>query len=96
MSSDSLLGSAENAGAVSNRAAKKVASRFIDDGEMSLTPWLTGTGSRRLEGTNSGHKNAEGMPAVGVRVEPPVRLGSAGTVVELKNHYGTEMPRLSR
>jgi hypothetical protein len=39
--------------------------------------WLTGTGSRRLEGTNSGHKNAEGMPAVGVRVEPPVRLGSA-------------------
>ena len=35
--------------------------------------WLTGTGSRRLEGTNSGHKNAEGMPAVGVRVEPPVR-----------------------
>ena len=36
--------------------------------------WLTGTGSRRLEGTNSGHKNAEGMPAVGVRVEPPVRL----------------------
>ena len=39
--------------------------------------WLTGTGSRRLEGTNSGHKNAEGMPAVGVRVEPSVRLGSA-------------------
>ena len=39
--------------------------------------WLTGTGSRRLEGTNSGHKNAEGMPAVGVRVEPPVRLGRA-------------------
>ncbi len=37
--------------------------------------WLTGTGSRRLEGTNSGHKNAEGMPAVGVRDEPPVRLG---------------------
>ena len=45
--------------------------------------WLTGTGSRRLEGTNSGHKNAEGMPAVGVRVEPPVRLGRAGTVVEM-------------
>ena len=45
--------------------------------------WLTGTGSRRLEGTNSGHKNAEGMPAVGVRVEPPVRLGRVGTVVQV-------------
>ena len=41
-----------------------------------LTPWLTGAGSRRLEGTNIGHENAEGMAYVGVRVEPPVRLGS--------------------
>ena len=49
---------------------------------VSLTPWLTGAGSRRLEGTNSGHKNAEGMPAVGVRVEPPVRLGRVGTALE--------------
>ena len=40
-----------------------------------LTPWLTGAGSRRLEGTNIGHENAEGMAYVGVRVEPPVRLG---------------------
>ena len=39
----------------------------------SLTPWLTGAGSRRLEGTNIGHENAEGMAYVGVRVEPPVR-----------------------
>ena len=44
-------------------------------GDKKPNAWLTGTGSRRLEGTNSGHKNAEGMPAVGVRVEPPVRLG---------------------
>ena len=43
----------------------------------SLTPWLTGAGSRRLEGTNISHENAEGMAYVGVRVEPPVRLGSA-------------------
>ena len=50
---------------------------------QSLTPWLTGTGARSAEGTNSGHKNAEGMPAVGVRVEPPVRLGSEGTVLQL-------------
>ncbi len=42
----------------------------------SLTPWLTGAGSRRLEGTNIGHENAEGMAYVGVRVEPTVRLGS--------------------
>ena len=28
-----------------------------------------------------GHENAEGMAHVGVRVEPPVRLGSVGTVV---------------
>ena len=30
-------------------------------GGMGLTPWLTGAGSRRLEGTNIGHENAEGM-----------------------------------
>ena len=42
---------------------------------MRLTPWLTGAGSRRLEGTNIGHENAEGMAYVGVRVEPTVRLG---------------------
>ena len=42
----------------------------------SLTPWLTGAGSRRLEGTNISHENAEGMAYVGVRVEPTVRLGS--------------------
>ena len=40
----------------------------------SLTPWLTGAGARSAEGTNSGHKNDEGMPAVGVHVERPVRL----------------------
>ncbi len=42
---------------------------------VSLTPRLTGAGSRRLEGTNIGHENAEGMAYVGVRVEPTVRLG---------------------
>ena len=42
----------------------------------SLTPWLTGAGSRRLEGTNIGHQNREAMAYVGVRVEPTVRLGS--------------------
>ena len=41
----------------------------------SLTPWLTGAGSRRLEGTNISHEDAEGMAYVGVRVEPTVRLG---------------------
>ena len=35
--------------------------------EKSLTPWLTGAGSRRLEGTDIGHENAEGMAYVGVR-----------------------------
>ena len=35
--------------------------------------WLTGTGARSAEGTNIGHKNAEGMAYVGVRVEPTVR-----------------------
>ena len=43
--------------------------------QTSLTPWLTGAGSRRLEGTNISHENAEGMAYVGVRVEPTVRLG---------------------
>ena len=46
----------------------------------SLTNWLTGAGSRRLEGTNIGHENAEGMAYVGVRVEPTVRLGHVGRV----------------
>ena len=38
-----------------------------------LTPRLTGAGARSAQGTNTGHKNAEGMASVGVRVEPPVR-----------------------
>ena len=33
------------------------------------------------QGTNKGHENAEGMAYVGVRVEPPVRLGRVGTVL---------------
>ena len=48
-----------------------------------LTPWLTGAGARSAEGTDIGHENAEGMAYVGVRVEPTVRLGRVGTVVEL-------------
>ena len=47
-----------------------------DDFPCGLTPWLTGAGSRRLEGTNIGHENGEAMAYVGVRVEPTVRLGS--------------------
>src|SRR5690606_16702150 len=39
-----------------------------------LTTELTGAGARRAQGTNSGHKNAEGMAAVGVHVELTVRL----------------------
>ena len=42
-----------------------------------LTPWLTGAGARSAEGTDIGHEDAEGMAYVGVRVEPPVRLGRA-------------------
>jgi len=51
-----------------------------------LTPRLTGAGSRRLEGTNIGHENAEGMAYVGVRVEPTVRLGRVGTAIEEVGH----------
>ena len=54
------------------------------DGE-SLTPWLTGAGARSAEGTDMGHENAEGMAHVGVRVEPPVRLGSVGTMLNLRD-----------
>ena len=43
--------------------------------EKSLTPRLTGAGARSAEGTDMGHEDAEGMAHVGVRVEPPVRLG---------------------
>ena len=42
---------------------------------MGLTPWLTGAGARSAEGTDIGHENGEAMAYVGVRVEPPVRLG---------------------
>ncbi len=48
-----------------------------------LTPWLTGAGARSAEGTDIGHENGEAMAYVGVRVEPPVRLGSVGTVLKL-------------
>ena len=41
-----------------------------------LTPWLTGAGARSAEGTDIGHENGEAMAYVGVRVEPPVRLGA--------------------
>ncbi len=50
--------------------------------KWGLTPWLTGAGSRRLEGTDIGHENAEGMAYVGVRVEPTVRLGREVECVE--------------
>ena len=60
---------------------------------VSLTPWLTGAGSRRLEGTNIGHENAEGMAYVGVRVEPPVRLVAgdcAGEVAQTHSYLGID------
>ena len=44
--------------------------------------WLTGAGARSAEGTDIGHENAEGMAYVGVRVEPTVRLGRVGTVLQ--------------
>jgi hypothetical protein len=47
---------------------------MLVQGKRSLTPRLTGAGARSAQGTNSGHENAEGMPAVCVRVEPTVRL----------------------
>ena len=50
---------------------------------QSLTPWLTGAGARSAEGTDIGHQNREAMAYVGVRVEPPVRLGSVGTVAQV-------------
>ena len=58
---------------MSDNGPSKLACRLFDE---SLTPWLTGAGSRRLEGTNISHEDAEGMAYVGVRVEPTVRLGS--------------------
>jgi hypothetical protein len=47
-----------------------------------LTPRLTGAGARSAQGTKTGQQNAEGMARFGVRVEPPVRLGSVGTVLQ--------------
>ena len=34
------------------------------------------------QGTNSGHKDAEGMAAVGVHVERPVRFCTCGTALK--------------
>lgn len=61
-----------------SRATEKAACLACACGVFSigLTPWLTGAGSRRLEGTNIGHENAEGMVYVGVRIEPPVGWGA--------------------
>lgn len=49
-------------------------------------PWLTGAGIRRLEGTDIGHKNVEGMAYVGVRVESPVRLVRGRAALEHTVH----------
>ena len=59
--------------------------------EGGLTPRLTGAGSRRLEGTNISHEDAEGMAYVGVRVEPTVRLGR-----EVEGFHGTLACNLGR
>ena len=40
-----------------------------------------------------GHENAEGMAHVGVRVEPPVRLGRVGTVVGATLNHKPEQVR---
>src|SRR5574343_1872336 len=63
---------------MSDNGPSKLACRLFDE---SLTPWLTGAGARSAEGTDIGHENAEGMAYVGVRVEPPVRLGGVGRAV---------------
>ena len=44
-------------------------------GMSGLTPWLTGAGSRRLEGTNIGHENGEAMASVGVRLTAQLGAG---------------------
>ncbi len=43
-----------------------------------------------------GHENAEGMAHVGVRVEPPVRLGHVGTVVEVRSTHDFTCAALQR
>ena len=53
---------------------------YVSRSSSHLTNELTGAGARRAQGTNSGHKNAEGMAAVGVHVELTVRLGREATV----------------
>ena len=73
-----MLCVAETLGACMPKVLQRVISYAAQ--EKSLTPWLTGAGARSAEGTDIGHENAEGMAYVGVRVEPPVRLGSVGTV----------------
>ena len=49
----------------------------MTEGE-ALVALLTGAGARSAEGTDICHEDAEGMDYVGVRVEPPVRLGRVG------------------
>lgn len=52
--------------------------------EHRLTPRITGAAARSAEGTNMGHKNAEGIAHVDVRVEPTVRNQHySTTVIEL-------------
>ena len=52
-------------------------------GPKSLTPWLTGAGSRRLEGTDIGHENGEAMASVGVRL-----TAQLGVIVEPRATHG--------
>jgi hypothetical protein len=66
--------------AAAEEAARMALARCVF--REGLTPRLTGAGARSAEGTSTGHKNAEGMASVGVRVEPTVRLGSEGTTTQ--------------
>jgi hypothetical protein len=85
MPAHQLGGKNECATAAEEAARVAWASSVFREG---LTPRLTGAVARSAEGTNTGHKNAEGMASVGVRVEPTVRLWREGRALHLQSWLG--------
>jgi len=52
-----------------------------------ITPWLTGAEVRSVEGTNTDHKNAEGIASVGDRVRPHPRRSQVQNHPSLRSSY---------
>lgn len=73
---------------IATSSCRVAASDLLQVTFMTPNAWLTGAGARSAEGADTGHQNREAMAHVGVRVEPPARLGNVVEWVELAEPDG--------